>query len=169
MFYSTSDLYFQERRRLSLGKPNILLRFFRNLDCHCFFAQTLHRQTHAPTTPEVTTQLLRARGKVSAWKCSRHPRATPFSLLAKPLLQRPVHSHHSPIPVRASALCCVCMDVQCHKQQLWTMTEEQAFPSEHKIRDMFRNYTYIDSVRFIQIQVDIYICKCVNVCVCLCI
>lgn len=29
MFYSTSDLYFQECRWLSLGKPNILLRFFR--------------------------------------------------------------------------------------------------------------------------------------------
>lgn len=38
------------------------------------------------------------------------------------------------------------------------MTEEQAFSSEDKIWDMFKNYTYIYSVRF-----DIYICVCVYV------
>lgn len=46
MFCSNSDLYFQALRWLSLEETNILLRLFRNLDCHCFFAQTLHKQRH---------------------------------------------------------------------------------------------------------------------------
>lgn len=63
MFCSNSDLYFQALRWLSLEETNILLRLFRNLDCHCFFAQTLHRQTHAPTRPEVAVE---GKGKRSA-------------------------------------------------------------------------------------------------------
>lgn len=146
MFYSTSDLYFQERRWLSLGKPNILLRFFRNLDCHCFFAQTLHnKHTHLPHL-RWPRSFWGQKGRSALGKARGSPEQLPFPCWPNPGSKG---SHHSPIPVQASALCCVCMDVQCHKQQLWTMTEEQAFTSENKIRDMFRNYTYIDSVRFI--------------------
>lgn len=90
-----------------------------------------------------------------AWAAPRH---LPFPCWPNPHartapeLPRPVRSRHSSIPVQTNALCRLCMDVQCHKQQqLWTMTEEQAFTSENKIRDVFRNYTYIYSVRFIYI------------------